>query len=183
MDNMKNKLISEKTAKKLIGGGVIGLASGMILYFVILLLAYGNANECLSGTNTCSDNDTMIQVGANLAPVLTYVSLIAIVTGVVMIIATSVKGKQQVAGKQIAPPKNPKLVKRLIIKTLAFATAFFVVGFIVSLIVASLASALFPARDTSEQGRIFAYLIIVLYPLIGGFAVYLTNKWLNKKLR
>jgi|GEM_PF-2896829 len=180
---MNNKLISEKTAKKLMVGGVIGFVAGIILSFVILLPLYGKVGECTSGTNTCSDNFTAEQVGAKLVSVLMYVSLAAIVSGVVMMIATSVKGKQQVVGTQIAPPKNPKLVKHLIIKTLAFVVAFFVGGSIVSLIVVSLVPALFPSKDTNEQGRIFAYIIIIFYPLVGGLAVYLTNKWLKKKLR
>ncbi len=180
---MNNKLISEKTAKKLMIGGVIGFVAGIILSFVILLPLYSKVGECTSGTNTCSDNFTAERVGAKLVSVLMYVSLAAIVSGVVMMIATSVRAKQQVVGAQIAPPKNPKLVKHLIIKTLAFVVAFFVGGSIVSMIVVSVVPALFPSKDTHEQGRIFAYIIIVFYPLVGGFAVYLTNKWLKKKPR
>ena len=180
---MNNKLISEKTAKKLMVGGVIGFVAGIILSFVILLPLYGKVGECTSGTNTCSDNFTAEQVGAKLVSVLMYVSLASIVSGVVMMIATSVKAKQQVVEAQIVPPKNPKLVKHLMIKMLAYVLAFFVGGSIVSLIVVSLVPALFPSKKTDEQGHIFAYIIIVFYPLVGGFAVYLTNKWLNKKLR
>ena len=181
---MNNKLISEKTAKKLMVGGVIGFVAGIILSLVILLPLYGKVGECTSGTNTCSDNFTAEQIGAKLVSVLMYVSLAAIVSGVVMMIATSVKGKQQqVVERQAVPPKNPKLVKHLIIKTLAYVVAFFVAGSIVSLIVVSLVPALFPSKNTDEQGHIFAYIIIVFYPLAGGFAVYLTNKWLKKRLK
>ncbi len=178
-----NKLISEKTAKKLMVGGVIGFVAGIILSFVILLPLYSKVGECTSGTTTCSDNFTTERIGAKLVSVLMYASLAAIVTGVVMMIATSVKGKQQVAGTQFAPTKNSKLVKHLITKTLAFIVAFFVGGSIVSLIVVSLVPALFPSKDTNEQGRISAYIIIVFYPLVGGFAVYPMDKWLKKKGR
>lgn len=178
---MNNKLISEKTAKRLMVGGVIGFVAGIILSFVILLPLYGKVGECTSGTNTCSDNFTAEQVGAKLVSVLMYLSLAAIVSGVVMMIATSVKAKQQVMGAQIAPSKNPKSVKHLIIKTLAYVIAFFVGGSIVSLIVVSLVPALFPSKNTDEQGHIFAYIIIVFYPLVGALAIYLTNKWLKKK--
>jgi hypothetical protein len=180
---MNNKLISEKTAKKLMIGGVIGFVAGIILSFVILLPLYSKVGECTSGTNTCSDNFTAEQIGAKLVSVLMYVSLAAIVAGVVMMIASSVKAKQQAAVAQVTPASNSKAVKHLVIKTLAFVVAFFIGGSIVSLIVVNLVPALFPSKNTNEQGRIFAYLIIVFYPLAGALAIYLTNKWLKKKLR
>ena len=87
---MNNKLVSEKTAKRLMIGGVIGFVAGIVLLFVILLPLYSKVGECTPGTNTCSNNFTAEQVGVKLVSVLIYVSLAAIVTGVVMIIALSV---------------------------------------------------------------------------------------------
>lgn len=164
-------------------GGVVGFVAGIILSFVILLPLYGKVGECTSGTNTCSDNFTAEQVGAKLVSVLMYVSLAAIITGVVMMIASSVKAKQQAMVTQVTPVANSKAVKHLVIKSLAYVVAFFVGGSIISLIVVELVPALFPSKNTDEQGHIFAYIIIVFYPLAGALAVYLTNKWLKKKLR
>ncbi len=179
---MNNALISEKTAKKLMIGGVVGFVAGKILSFVILLPLYSKVGECASGNNTCPNNFTAEQVGAKLVSVLMYVSLAAIVVGVVMMIASNVKAKQQATVTQVTPVSNSKTVKHLIIKALAYVVAFFVGGSIVSLIVVELVPALFPSKNTDEQGHIFAYIIIVFYPLAGALAIYLTNKWLKKKL-
>lgn len=179
---MNNKFISDKTAKRLMVGGVIGFVSGILLSFVILLPLYSKVGECTSGTN-CPDSFTAERVGAKLVSVLMYVSLAAIVAGVVMMIATSVKAKQRAVGLQTTPTSNPNTVKHLIIKTLAYVVAFFVGGSIVSLVVASLIPALSSSKGTDQQGHTFAYLIIVFYPLAGGLAVYLTNKWLKNRLK
>ncbi len=100
-----------------------------------------------------------------------------------MMIASSVKGKQQPKAMRATPAPNSKAVKHLIIKVLVFVAAFFIGGSIVSLIVGELVPALFPSKNTNEQGHILAYMIIVFYPLAGASAVYLTNKWLKRKLR
>jgi len=180
---MNNKIISEKTAKRLMLGGVIGFVAGIILSFVILLPLYSKVGECASGTNTCPDNFTAEQVGAKLVSVLMYVSLAAIISGVVMMIVTSVRAKQQATLMQATTVSSSRTVKHLVIKTLAYVVAFFAAGSIISLVVVNLVPTLFSSKSIYEQGRIFAYIIIVLYPLVGAFAIYLANKWLNKKLK
>lgn len=184
---MNNKLISEKNAKKLIVGGVIGFVVGIILsivmVYVILLPLYSQAGECITGSNVCSPDDFIAeQIGAKLPSVLMYASLAAIVTGIMMTIVLNTKGKQRLSTIKFTQPANSKTVKQLLIKIPLYIMAFFVGGSIASLIVRELVSVLFFSSDMNQQASIFAYLIIIFYPLSGGLMVCLINKWLKKKL-
>jgi hypothetical protein len=118
--------------------------------------------------------------------VLAYVSIAAIVIGVLMIIAVSVKAKQQQATTPLMGAPTPVRTintKHLLIKTLALIAAFFVSTFIAIMVVVSVVPVFSSTKDTNKQGHIFAYIIIPVYPLVGGFSVYFTNKYLNKKLK
>lgn len=177
---MSKKFVSDAVSKKLMIGGGIGFGAGIILSLVILLPLYSKVGECVSAKDACSSDFAAERIGARLVSVLMYLSLVAFVTGVVMMIVVGVKSKQQALGTPAAPAINPKTVKHLTIKILAFVTAFFIGGSIVSLIIARLVPAIYSSKDVDQLGHIFAYMIIVFYPLAGGFAVYITNKWLKK---
>ncbi len=173
---MNKKLITKTTSKKLMIGGAVGYVAGIILSFVILLPLYGRVNDCLDANN-CSTDFTWEQIGAKLVSVMMYLSAAAFTAGVLMFIALIVKSKL------LTPTSaNPKRTEHLIIKTIALIAAFFVGGSVVSIVVVNVVPALFPSKDINQQARIFAYALIILYPLAGGSAVYFTNRYLKKKL-
>ena len=186
---MNKKLFSEATAKKLMIGGVIGFVSSIVLSLATVFTLYSKVGNCGFGNTTGScktDNFTWQTIAAHIGLVLAYVSIAAIVIGVLMIIAVSIKAKQQQIAVPLTGAPSPVRTintKRLFIKTLALIAAFFVSTFIAIMIVISIVPALSSTKDTNKQGHIFAYIIIPVYPLVGGFSVYFTNKYLNKKLK
>lgn len=102
-DRAMSKLFSETVARKLMVGGTIGFVTGAILTFVIVWPLYSSAAECIADTasaSACSDNLDVERVGARLVSILMYVSLVAIIAGVVMMIATSLKAKWQLPLKK-----------------------------------------------------------------------------------
>jgi Mg/Co/Ni transporter MgtE len=99
---MQTRLTSEKIAKKLMVGGVLGFIVGIILLFVILLPLYDKLGECTNDTNTCPENFASEQIGTKLVSALLYASLVAITSGVILKVATRFKGKQRVDDTQNA---------------------------------------------------------------------------------
>ena len=74
-------------------GGAGGLITGAILLPVILLPIYEKVGQCASGANGCADDLTVEEIGVKLASILIYVSLGAVISGLIMMITTTVKSK------------------------------------------------------------------------------------------
>ena len=180
---MYNKLANKKTAKKLIVGGIMGCIIAALLFFAILLPFYNKVNECVSGVAVCQDSfTTAVHAEVRLVQLLMLVSFVAIIGGVMIMFAVGIQGRP-LAETQAGQPQRPKSLRRQGIKALVGVAAFFIGGSIASIIIVNLVPVLFPHKSTGQQGRIFAYLIILFYPLVGALAAYLTSKWTREKLR
>jgi hypothetical protein len=196
---MNQKLLSEKTAKRLMTYGVVGFVASIVISLATLFNVYGKVGN--SGFSNCTancktDSLTWQTTITHIAVVLSYISVAAIILGVLMIIVVSAKTKRTqpqtpaqpqpynptaVSTPIQATPAQPNRAKHLIIRVLASVAAFFISTSIVVVIVAdSVMKA--SSKTTDQQGHFFAYIIIFVYPLVGGFSAYFTNKYLKKRL-
>jgi hypothetical protein len=194
---MKQKLFSEKTAKRLMTFGAIGFVCSIVLSLSTLFSVYSKVGSSSfdNCTGNCkSDSLTWQTIVAHIGLVLAYVSVAAIVVGVLMMIATSLSTRKQQpalqpqpynplapAANPVAVPQQPDKVKHLVIRVLASIAAFFIsTSIVVNVIADSVMKA--SSKTTGQQGHIFAYIIIFVYPLVGGFSAYFTNKYLKRRL-
>lgn len=189
---MNQKILSEKTAKRLMTYGVIGFVSCLVVSLVVLFSTYSKAGSS-NCTGSCA-NLTWQKDVAHIAVVLSYISVAAIVAGVLMIIAVSVKNKKTKplpAQPQPYDPNTiqatiptptavaqPRNIKHLVIRILASIAAFFIST---SIVIVLIANGVMKDSDKKQQGHLFAYIILVAYPLVGGFSAYFTNKYLKKR--
>jgi uncharacterized membrane protein YozB (DUF420 family) len=182
--------------------GAIGFVGSIIISLIVLFSTYSKVGDSGFGhscTGSCA-NLTWQTVVSHITLVLSYLSIAAIVIGVLMIIAVNAKAKkvQQPLPAQPQPynPTNPmqatvampvptaaaqpRNMKHLVIRILASIAAFFIsTSIVITVIADSVMKA--SSKTTNQQGHIFAYIIIFAYPLAGGFSAYFTNKYLKKR--
>jgi hypothetical protein len=192
---MHHKLYSEKIATRLMIVGVSGFVIGFILSIASLFGIYDKVGDSsFNCTKNCTTDSLSWQtITAPIGLVITYVSIVITIVGVVLMIAASIQAKKQQpvpavpynptlpTATPLAPAEQRRNVTQLVIRILASIAAFFITTSIAVTVVSSLVMK-DSSKTINQQGHLFAYIIIVVYPLVGGFSAYFTNKYLKQRL-
>jgi len=177
---VNKKLSNQSFAKRLIIGGAIGLAVSIAATLPILLSVYNEAAHCPMATS-CGYNPKPVSTVLNIISGLAFVSLAALMSGfIVVIVAQYNNYRRQAAATRV---NHAAAVRRLAIRTIAYLAAFFISTSAVIILVSTIVETLLAHKTIVQRTHILVLVLLPVYFLVGGFAVYAMHNYLRRKLK